>query len=306
MSLNRSPLVHIASATPKSLPDEARLYLVDRQIEECSPHTIRTYKERLERFFTFHNSTALSIDTIDKTHVGQFLIHLKESDHSPAYIHGHYKDLRSFFNWCIREGFMTKSPLCNLKAPKVPKIKRGLIDEAQKDQLLSICPQNTFLGARNAAIIRVLWSTGIRRKELAGLLVDNLTWENKGRIKVFGKGAKERWVPFTKHTQKAMARYLHYRREPHHTQLWLTEERHPVTQGGLEMAMRTLFNRSNLRGKFNGGLFHVFRRSWAVRNLKNGKSLKEIQIIGGLENMRTLEIYLKDMEADDALEKDWE
>jgi integrase/recombinase XerD len=283
------------------------LFLLDRQIEARSTLTLSSYRQRLGKFLDFIGDECPDIDAVNKDCIGQFLLHLQKSKYSPAYIHGHFKELRNFFNWCVAEGYIAKSPMHNLKAPKVPKVKRALLNEAQRDRLLALCPHNTLLGARNAAMIWILWSTGMRRDELATLKVDDIVWGDKGRVKVWGKGGKERWVPFTRSAQKSMLRYIHHRRGLDYTELWLTEERCPAKKSTMITAMRRLFDRAGLREECGKGeLNHIFRRSWAVRNLKKGKSLKDIQLIGGWESMATLEIYLRAMDTDDALERDWE
>lgn len=168
--------------------------------------------------------------------------------------------------------------------------------------MLRVCPLSVFTGARNAAMIWLLWTTGMRREELAKLKVEDLDWGNS-RIRVFGKGRKERWVPFTKDAKKALWRYLKYRGEDL-PQLWLTEGRRPASMWMVVSAMRRVVERAELQGQVKD-VHHIFRRTWAMRNLKAGVPIKFVQLVGGWESVVTLECYVRAMESEDALSAHW-
>jgi len=159
-----------------------------------------------------------------------------------------------------------------------------------------------FTGARNGAIVWFFWSTGARRHEIANLQLVDLEWQ-RDRIKVMGKGARERYVPFSKEAKRAVWRYLSYR-DDEHPCLWITEERRPMGQGGMIMVMRRLFDGAGLRGEVVD-LHHVFRRSWAMRNLRGGRSLRDLMAVGGWESEQMLMRYVRAMESEDALAAKW-
>jgi len=307
MTLDLSFLGLTASPRPKFVPEEVDWFLVNRAVNNCSETTIATYESRLTIFFSFMHKEDFPTDikSITKRHLERFFLRLRAIKRASSYIHDLFRALRAFFNWCVVEGFIDHSPMRGMKEPQKAKILRARIHEKHLDQLLQLCPNNTFLGARNAAVVWLFWSTGMRKTELATLQTSDFDFHS-GRIKVWGKGARERYVPITKGAKSALVRYFRHRKEYDNQELWLTEERRPAKPAGLDSAMERLFERAGLRKEFPGDLHHIFRRSWAKRMIKKGKSLKMIQIVGGWQNMRTLELYLHELDSEDALEEDWE
>lgn len=188
----------------------------------------------------------------------------------------------------------------NMKPPKTPKVGKPFLTEVERDQMLHLCPLSSFTGARGAAVIWLLWTTGMRLGELAGLQQSDLDWE-KNKIRVFGKGQKERYVPFAREAKKAVWRYMAHRKDDL-PQLWLTEERQPATVWAITSATRRLIERAGLDIK---DMHHIFRRSWAWRNLKAGLPTKYVQLVGGWENLTTLDGYVRAMESEEALEAKW-
>jgi len=284
----------------EDLPKEPAGFLLSREVKGCTPATLKTYELRISQFFRFLDGQITRVQDADRSDIDRFLLRLRELGRSPHYIHSHFRALRTFFNWCVAEEFVPHSPMRNMKPPKLPKKGKPFISEAERDRLLHLCPPSTFLGARNGAAIWLFWSTGMRSQELANLQLSDLEWD-KSRIRVFGKGNKERYVPFTKEAKKAVWRYLSYRNDDYPA-LWVTEERRPARKWAIVSATRRLIERADLDIK---DMHHIFRRSWAMRNLKAGVPIKYVQLIGGWESVTTLEQYVRAMESEDALDANW-
>ncbi len=299
MVLDQRTFIFSGTGRPKALPRELEGFLLSREVEGCSPLTLETYKLRVGSFFRFVGSTE-TLESIGHSDIDRYLLHFKELKRSPHYIHSIFRALRTFFNWCVAEEFIKRSPMRNMKPPKRPKKGKPFLSEAERDRLLYFCPLSTFLGARAAAVISLFWSTGMRSQELANLKLTDLDWD-KSRIRVFGKGSKERYVPFGKAAKKAVWRYLSYRNDDCPA-LWLTEERRPATKWAIVSASSRLIERAGLDIK---DMHHIFRRTWAMRNLKAGVPQKYVQLIGGWESVVTLEQYVRAMESEDALEANW-
>ncbi len=300
MLLDQGTFGYSNTCRPKDLPKELEGFLLSREVEGCSPPTLKTYRFRIGHFFLFLDGRVAGIQDISHADIDKYLLHFRELGRSPHYIHSNFRALRTFFNWCVAEEFVPRSPMRNMKAPRLPKKGKPFISEAERDRLLHLCPPSTFLGARNGATIWLFWSTGMRLQELANLQLSDLEW-NKSRIRVFGKGSKERYVPFTNEAKKAVWRYLSYRNDDYPA-LWITEERRPARKWAIVSATRRLIERADLDIK---DMHHIFRRSWAMRNLKAGVPQKYVQLIGGWESVTTLEQYVRAMESEDALDANW-
>lgn len=87
-------------------------------------------------------------------------------------------------------------------------------------------------------------------------------------------------------------------------ELWLTEERKPSGKWMVIQAMANILEWAGLRSQIKDAC-HVFRRSWAMRNLKAGVPIKFVQLVGGWESVTTLEGYVRAMTSEDALKAKW-
>ena len=291
------------TARPKDLSKILAGFLISREVEGCTELTIRTYRQRLGKFISFINN--IPLNNIERSDVDRYLLEIKRRGRSAAYTASCFRAIRAFCNWCVGEGLIDSdsSPVRNMKTPKIPKVGKPFIHQSERDALLKLCPSLTFLGARNAAIVWLFWSTGIRSRELANLKLSDLDWD-ANKIKVFGKGQKERYVPLTKEAKAAVWRYISFRRDDI-ASLWLTEERTPATLNMVYKVMRTLWLRTGLPKSVWKDQDHIFRRSWAMRNIKTGIPLKYVQLIGGWESVTVLEGYVRAMTSEDALAARW-
>jgi len=290
---------------PEVTPDNAIAgFLLSREVEGCSQATLKTSKYRIGKLFQHLDETTpgLSLAQINRWHVESYLVWIRNKGCSPAYVRSNYVVLRTFFKFCLQENLIPAHPMRHMKPPKLPKVAKPFLSEDQRDQLLAICPPTLFIGARNAAVVWLLWTTGMRLSELANLQLSDLDWE-AGRIKLFGKGSRERHVPFLKEAKTAVWRYMVYRRDDHPC-LWVTEERRPISKDGIDSSTQRLVIRAGLQGEIKD-LHHIFRRTWAMRQIRAGIPLKYIQLIGGWESVTTLEGYVRAMDTDDALGAGW-
>ncbi len=130
--------------------------------------------------------------------------------------------------------------MATIRPPRMPKtlIKPFNTEDLQKLIFLCNHDNSPFLGARNKAIIMVFLDTGIRLSEIAGMQLDDLDF-TRGIIKIMGKGAKERVVAIQQRTQKALLQYLLKRNDGYRC-VWVSEERRPLTDWGIQQMIRKL------------------------------------------------------------------
>ena len=272
---------------------ETQLFVLSRKVQNCQPRTVETYQAIIGRFLAFARKP---IKTILRSDVELYLLSLQEKGRSPHYVRSCYRNLHVFFSWLVAEEMLDLSPMRGMKPPRLPRYAKDFLPEENFRKLLALCPRSDYRGARNAAWLWLLWSTGCRVDELAKIKLSDLNWE-ASTIRVIGKGAKERQVPFTREAQRTVYHYLKMRGD-NHPQLWISEERQPMRLTGLGKITRTMFTRADIQVK---DLHHIFRRTWAYRNLKAGVPLKFVQLVGGWESVAVLEQYVRRMDSEDAL-----
>lgn len=142
---------------------------------------------------------------------------------SPATIHKHHRQLRVFYSWLVEVEEADANPYDKIPAPKVSTKVIPTVSDDDLRLLMAACKGSSFAARRDAAMIRVLFDTGLRRGELSSMTVERLHL-GEGRALVTGKGDKERWVALSPKTVEALDAYLRARskhRDRHLEELWL-------------------------------------------------------------------------------------
>ena len=275
-------------------------FLFDRRIQDCSPHTVRDYRDELTSFIGFLMSQDCSrADEVTPFHVRSFLAHLQDLGRAPTTVNRGFGNIRAFFNWMVQEDYLALSPCAKIKAPKVPQIIKPLISQEQFEGILSQCPANTYTGARRRAMYFFLRHSGVRVAELASLRMDDLDWDRR-RAKVYGKGAKERYVPFIPEVQRALRRYRRYLVTPAQ-ELWLGRGGRPMTRESVQKDLSVMFRRAGLAGTLKDAC-HIFRRTFAMQLLEDGLDVMFVQQIMGHSTLEVLrKHYLTKLDSEKAL-----
>ncbi|MCA1703392.1 MAG: phage integrase N-terminal SAM-like domain-containing protein [Actinobacteria bacterium] len=132
----------------------------------------------------------------DARPVRAYLAHLLET-RAPATAHNRFRALRTFFNWCVTEGLLEKSPMQGMRPPHVPERPVSVVSQGTLDQLLTVMGRvKDFEGLRDTAILLLWADTGCRRQELATLTVGDVDMDTR-TLTVLGKGRRVRAVPFS-------------------------------------------------------------------------------------------------------------
>ena len=187
------------------------------------------------------------------------------------------------------------SPALHIKAPKVPKTRKPFLSGDQFAALLDLCPVDTFLGARRQAMIWMLATTGIRRREMWSLAVEDLNWDTSMIRVVHGKGQRERQIPFDRLCQRPMLRYLQHRTDTLQC-LWVTEEGSRLACDSIWQDLNRLAERAGFKLK---DTCHIFRRTFAAHAVKQNIPRPYAQAIAGWSTPQMLDDYVAAMEAED-------
>jgi len=304
-----------------SLDSLIKGFVLTQRTDGRSQRTVEYYEGNLTRFLWYVEKEGWTNEArlITEWHVREFLGYIatesqrwglsgngSESSRRKASLstlHHYYAVLKTFFNWCVKEGFLTENPLGKVKVanPKPRVIQPYTSREIAK--MLAVCDQDyrnnaKFLGSRNKAIVLTLVDTGLRVSEAASIKVDDVDAE-RGWIKVKGKGAKERVVRIGVVAQKALWRYLVHRPRNEKEELWLTEEGAPLHSGGIQIMIRRLKERA---GVSSGGNCHRFRHTFALNFLRADRNPFNLQYLLGHSDLRMVRHYTAALGMEDALE----
>ncbi|WP_407553122.1 tyrosine-type recombinase/integrase [Streptomyces sp. Pv4-95] len=143
---------------------------------------------------------------LHREHVEAYINHMLKTT-SPATAHQYFRSLKTFFNWCVDEEEIDRSPMRTMKPPQLPEVEVPVIPEDSLKALFATCKGKGFQERRDTALLMMFLDTGGRLSEVtdrrqAALDLDLMV------LHVLGKGGRERPAPFGRATALAMDRYL--------------------------------------------------------------------------------------------------
>jgi len=214
-------------------------------------------------------------------------------------VNTYMRSIRAFWSWLAVEGIIEENPFSQLKIPKAPQKVIPTFSDEQVKYLLAQADKSSAIGFRNYVIMLVLLDTMMRVSELTGCRIEDLNLENRC-LKVWGKGSKERIVPFGRTTQKALWRYVtFYRPEScllRQDMLFLTADGRPLTKNRVETILKIYGKRTGIKGVRISP--HTFRHTGAVAFLRNGGDLFTLQRIMGHSSLEVLRGYVNLSQSD--------
>ncbi|HTE84333.1 MAG TPA: tyrosine-type recombinase/integrase [Dehalococcoidia bacterium] len=179
----------------------------------ASPQTLRMYREAGGQAHAYFAEWAMPTDPalIQKAHVEAWLIYLQEERGvKPATLSARFSALRRFFRWLEEEGEIALSPMVRMKAPKVEVVAPNVLTDDEQRRLLDACGGSAFEDRRDAAILRLMLDTGMRRGEVAAMKVEELDLQGQA-VRLVGKGGRPGVVFFGVRTARDLDRYLRTR-----------------------------------------------------------------------------------------------
>jgi integrase/recombinase XerC len=269
----------------------------------ASENTLRSYGADLGQFRDFLLSKGLwvdeptgdiAVDRIDHLAIRSYLSHLYRS-HKKSSLARKLAAQRSFFRYLVREGTLRQSPAEFVATPKQGKTLPKFLPVDQVFSLLNAPEKPSIWGARDQAILEVLYSSGIRVGELVGLSEGDVDY-TLGILRVFGKGGKERVVPVGGKALAALQNYLSKRAEVLNrtktdggkTPLFINPLGGRLTGRSIDRILKRQILKSGLARKISP---HALRHSFATHLLDAGADLRAIQEMLGHVSLSTTQRY---------------
>lgn len=284
--------------TPDPMNVWLRDFLIDVRAANRSEATIGFYREKLQRFITFlQDQSVAEAEQIKPAHIRTFLIELSQ-ERSAGGVHAHWRALRAFVRFLVREEAIERNPLDKVRSPKVDEELLEPVQVETVQALLATCDKSET-GLRDKAIILALLDTGLRANEIAGLNIGDVDLGDGSIMVRRTKNRKGRIVFAGRQARKAIAAHLRTRESTAPKQpLWLAYhtdgERSRLKYSGLREIMR---RRAKLAG-VNTPSLHSFRRGFAISMLRNGADIVSLSRLMGHGSLPVLQRYLKQIKED--------
>jgi integrase/recombinase XerD len=278
-----------ASATAVELRNEMTAFVHFCRIEKgLSDNSLQAYSTDLSKFLAFIGVGKLpGLDGLRA-----YLDHLQGSGLGSRSIARHLTTLRNFYGYLFREGRIGQDPTENLRSPRQWQTIPKFLNLEDIDKLLRAIDTSRPTGARDRAMIELLFATGLRVSELCRVGVSDLD-QSLGVIRTLGKGNKQRLVPVGKEALLAVSEYVQRGRPVllkgrASRYLFVTARGSAMTRQGFNKLLDAWGKKA---GIFHGLTPHVLRHSFATHLLEGGADLRSVQVMLGHADISTTQIY---------------
>ncbi|MBD1501877.1 tyrosine recombinase XerC [Weissella cibaria] len=269
---------------------------VERQYSE---DTQKAYQSDITEFVGFLTDSGdgkpVDLTTIDQYDARVFLSMLYEKGDVSRTIARKVSSLRAFYRFLERNAVVTTNPFAGVQLKKAGQHLPRYIYEKELNKLFDVVMADTsLLGLRNRLLLEILYGTGARVSEAAGLTLGMLD-QTARVITITGKGNKTRIVPYGQYAADALASYLRDARpqllaksQVMHDKLFVNQRGQALTASGIEYILKQLAKKAGLTQMISA---HMFRHTYATDMLNNGADLRTVQQLLGHSSLSTTQIY---------------
>lgn len=278
--------------------DEQLLAFLEFLQEEYkySNNTTAAYKNDLGQFSKFLQSGGYSFTSwsdVTPEIVDEYVDHMKEQVYASSSVARKVAAVKSFFNFLFARGIIEENPTTNVDSPKVKKRLPKTLTSDDIGKLIQAPRQKRSpKHLRDAALLTILYNTGMRVTEVVSLRIDDVNLQN-GTLQCYGKDGQVRELPLDTDTRITVADYLDNGRQylvknKDEEALFLNHRGQQLTRQGLWLIIKAYAKKSNLSGEVTP---HTLRHSFAAHKLHDGSDLQEVQRLLGHANISTTQIY---------------
>ncbi len=289
---------------PKPLSPLAALmekHLEALQVQNYSEYTIRNRRVHIGFFIQWCHDRGIT-EAAEVTrpileHYQRYLFHYRQKNGKPLTFRSQNTrlvPLRVWFRWMARQRHILHNPASELELPRMEqRLPKSVLTVGEMEQVLAQPDIHDPLGLRDRALMEMLYSTGMRRMELAGLKLYELDTE-RGTVTIRqGKGKKDRVIPIGERAAAWLDKYIREARpklvvEPDDRTVFLSNAGEPFCLDHLSGLVRTYVDAAEIGKR---GSCHMFRHSMATLMLENGADIRYIQQMLGHADLKTTQIY---------------
>jgi integrase/recombinase XerC len=296
--------------TPPSLAAQALMdvYLQHVRVEKrLAVRTVELYSLDLQKLAHYAGQAGVALEKVDNRQIRRWVAQMHSGGRSGRGIALILSGWRGFYIWLGREGRVSSNPVQDVRAPKSGKpLPKALnVDEAVQLASFSVNDGDSWLEARDAAVVEMLYGSGLRVGELTGLDVvasaQARGWVDlqAAQAQVLGKGARQRTVPVGTQALAALQRWLALRGqvldepvdgEARQAALF-------IGRNGTRLSAQSIWQRLRQRSR-QAGLAtpvhpHMLRHSFASHLLQSSSDLRAVQELLGHVSITTTQVYTR-------------
>lgn len=257
-----------------------------------SPNTVASYSSDVESFLEWLFKSAeevdfekTSLDSVDSNTIEDYIL-----SHSFASARSQSRaisSLRCFFSWLQLNSLISDNPTSKVDMPKLDAYHPVVLSVKEIEDIISSVDTSSWFGLRDAALLELLYGSGLRISEAVNLKFQDIYFEDK-YLKIFGKGSKNRLVPLGDMAAKALKEY--FLACPFSSSEYVFLNRNGGVLSRVS-AFKMIKQQAAIAGVNKSISPHTFRHSFATHLVENGADLRFVQMMLGHESILTTEIY---------------
>ncbi len=279
---------------PAGLAEDLDAFLAFLELEKgSSPNTVAAYARDLRQCAVFLAGRGTDDWTkVDAGRLSDWVYDLSAHEFAVSSLARKLSALRMFFRHLVRERRRADDPTELLAGPRLTRRAPDTLNVRDVTRLLEAPPATDHYGVRDRAILELAYSSGLRASELSSLTLTQVDLD-RGFVRVFGKGGKERIVPLGDAARDAILAYLGSARprlvKPRTgSELFLSERGRAISRKTIWLLVKTHAKRAGLQQPVKT---HLLRHSFATHLLNGGADLRAIQEMLGHASITTTQIY---------------
>ncbi len=265
-----------------------RSFLDSLYIEKgLSKNTVSSYKNDISSFSSWCDKEHLDRLKITDLNLNNYISTLFSIGLKSSSINRKISSIKHFYLFLLKKKVIKNSPADEITTPKQEKYLPTSMSEDEVESLLGSPKSSIKIERRDKAMIEILYATGMRISELVNLKLTDIDF-NRSVLKVFGKGSKERLVPYGEKAAEALRIYLEDRKKLDSKDVFLSNRGTRITRGAFWQRIKIYIKRENLKPSISP---HTLRHAFATHLLNRGADLRSVQILLGHSDLSTTQIY---------------
>jgi len=268
------------------------LYLDYLTIEKgLAKNSLSAYGSDLRNFSDWLADQEIELERVERLQIVRYFQALRGAGISARSVARALAAIRGMFRFLVAERHVKHDPTENIENPKLWTTLPKSLQPFEVEALLAAPDRAKPDGLRDAAMLELLYATGLRVSELIHVKIESLVMD-AGFLRTIGKGSKERIVPFGDSARDAIVAYMERGRshfvkapDPH---LFLSNRGKAMTRQSFWMKITRYARQAGIASKISP---HVLRHSFATHLLENGADLRSVQLMLGHSDISTTQIY---------------
>ncbi len=251
-------------------------------------YSINTYMSYINDLYYFYMFIQKDLTSVNEDDIRKYLEYLNNKKEKATSVRRKISSFKTFYKYLYLNNYMDKKDYPLVKIA-YPKLEKKLPKFVYYNDLLDIINESMkdSDGVRDRLIIEMLYATGVRVSELVNIKYEDIDFNNR-RIRVLGKGNKERIVYYGEYAEEVLKEYISTHKKNEYGYVFTNSKGEQITDRGIRYIIDNIMKRLSVKVHVTP---HVLRHTFATDMLNNGCDIKIVQELLGHSSLRTTEVY---------------